>query len=451
MQTSLLWFFVFYVLVAFVAVLGFFRQDSRFFWLAGINFLALFFFALISFFVKKQEKSLEKEKEEHLKSDHVRHPHQFVKYPYQKSKSHKKSQSFFAYFLFFSLLLFAFSVVDLLFFQILGNVIWIFPILYLVSLLFAGTHLIENKLKLFWYSFSFYLFLFLSSLIVGLFVYGTLTYAFFPFLIFSAFLVSFLFFFVGYLFIKNQWLRYFVRLIYTKIYFVVIIVFGLWSLALTITNSWTIKISDYIHSASNYIYNMFVYEENTDKLLFTGAWEIVSSGVIIDTWNDNVDIYEATGEVVTSTGLINDVFLSEEETSIIETGILENEMIQNIKSDLGIKDTDTISMIVALEFLMKKNDIELSSSTTTNFTYVSKINPLYPYWKTAYDNKMIWSRTNPSTKITCETYQVFKGMLLDRPLQYTSANVKKVFWDEATKQDVLNGCEYGKLLKGENL
>lgn len=42
-------------------------------------------------------------------------------------------------------------------------------------------------------------------------------------------------------------------------------------------------------------------------------------------------------------------------------------------------------------------------------------------------------------------------MLLDRPLQYTSANVKKVFWDEATKQDVLNGCEYGKLLKGENL
>jgi hypothetical protein len=42
-------------------------------------------------------------------------------------------------------------------------------------------------------------------------------------------------------------------------------------------------------------------------------------------------------------------------------------------------------------------------------------------------------------------------MLLNRDLKYTSVNVKKVFWDEATKLDVLNGCEYGKLLKGENL
>lgn len=36
-------------------------------------------------------------------------------------------------------------------------------------------------------------------------------------------------------------------------------------------------------------------------------------------------------------------------------------------------------------------------------------------------------------------------------VQYTSANVKTQFWAEAQKRDLLNGCVFGKTLKGANL
>lgn len=446
MLNSFLLFFVSYFLVVFVALLGFFWHDVRFFWLAGINFLSLIIFFVISFILKKQEKDVKNTSEE-TKQEKIRYPHQFVKYPYMKHQ--KKWKSIVWYLLFISVFLFLFSVLDLTIFHSLWQLIRIFPLMYLLLLLISGKDLIDNKIRIFWFIFDFYFFLFISSLIVGVLVYWTLIFSILPILLLSALLVSFLFFFVWYVFIKNQGIRFFFNLVYSKIYFIVIFIMLVRSVIAvpsknTIWDSVT-KISSQISS----LFQSLFEKENDDPLLYTWEWIVIGSGIGLLTWNIDEDIFEETWQVITT--WINPIFLSDDEIEVVTWSLSEEDTKEVLKEELGINNTDTVSMIDSLRFLMETNKISLSTNTNTRFTYVSKTNPLYAYWKTAYDKRMIGAATNPSTKITCETYQVFKGMLLNRDLKYSPANVKKVFRTEAEKQDVLNGCVYGKLLKGENL
>lgn len=444
MQTSFLLFFVSYFLVVFVALLGFFWNDARFFWLALINLLSLVIFFVVSFVLKKKEGELKKVSEE-LKSEKIRYPHQFVKYP--KMKNEKKWKIVLWYLLFVSIFLFLFSVLDLIVFKLLWQYVRVFPMLYLLLLLILGKDLIENKIKIFGFVFDFYFFLFISSIIVGVLVYGTLISDVLPILLLAWLVVSFLFFFVWYIFIKSQGFRYFFRLIYARLYFVAILVILVRSfIIIPPKNTFWESMSKLSNQVSTFFETIFE-KKNKDPLLYTWEGQVISSW-FIETNIEEDDIFEETWEVVSE---INSVFVADEEIDVVTWSLDKDDSIEIIKEELWINNTDTVSMIDSLRFLMETNKITLSTNTNTNFTYVSKTNPLYAYWKTAYDKSMIWAKINPSTKITCETYQVFKGMLLNRDLKYTSANVKKVFWDEATKLDVLNGCEYGKLLKGENL
>ncbi len=443
MHTPFLLFFVCYFLVAFVALLGFFWNDSRFFWLAGINFLSLVAFFVVSFVLKKKEIMLNKGTEE-LKSEKVRYSNHFVKYPHIATG--KKWSNIVWYLLFFSVFLFLFSVLDLIVFNILWQYVWIFPLLYLFFLLIAGKDLIDNKIKIFWFTFDFYFFLFLSSLIVWILVYWTLMSGILPVLLLAWLLVSFLFFFVWYIFIKSQGFRYFFRLIYAKIYFVAILGVLVWSfVVIPPKNTFWESMSKLSNQISTFFVKVFE-KKNKDPLLYTWQWQVIDSWFVAPIKEE--EIFEETGYVVSG---VSSVFVSDEEVDIVTWSLDEQWAKDVLKEELWIKNTDTISMLDALRFLMESNKISLSTKTNTKFTYVSPTNPFYAYWKTAYDKSMIGAKTNPSTKITCETYQVFKGMLLDWKLNYTSANVKNIFRDEAKKLDVLYGCEYGKLLKGENL
>lgn len=447
MLTSFLLFFVCYFLVVFVALLGFFWQDARFFWLAWINLLSLLIFFVVSFVVKKQENNVKTASEE-LKEEKIRYPHQFVKYPYMKHE--KKWKAIIWYLLFASLFLFLFSVLDLTLFHTLWQFIWIFPLMYLLLLLISGKDLIDNKIKIFGFSFNFYFFLFVSSLIVGVLVYGTLIFSILPILLLSALLVSFLFFFVGYVFIKNQGFRFFFRLPYARIYFLAILIALIRSFAVlpakhTIWESITKMTSD-ISS----FFNSLKEKPNQDPLLYTWEGVVVGSGMGILTWDIEEDIFEETGMVVTSQ--VNDVFLGEE-TADLDDEWTWSQMDPStaIKQKLGLTDTSSITIMDALVYLMDMNGIILSSKESVKFTYVTTKNPYYTYYVTAYQKKIIWAKTNPSTKISCETYQVFKGMIEWWKLSYSPATVKSVFRAEAKKRDVLNGCVYGKLVKGENL
>lgn len=447
MQTSLLFFFVSYFLVVFVALLWFFWQDTRFFWLAGINFLSLLIFFVLSYFFKKQE-NLAKAPSD-LKEEKPRYSHQFVKYPYIKHENKTKRISW--YLLFFSTFFFLFSVLDLTIFHLLWQLVWIFPLLYLILLFVSGKDLIENKIKIFWYSFDFYFFLFVSSIIVGILVYGTLIFDIFPLLLLSASLVSFLFFFVGYVFIKSQWIRYFFRLIYARLYFLVIFLLLLWSLFVVPSKTSLSSFFGNLTEQSSIFFQNLFEKENKDPLLYTGEGVVIWSWLEIDPVETGI-IIEETWMVVSSK--VNDVFVANDTGTLVEeTESIEEQVDPStaIKQKLSVTDTSSISIMDALVYLMDMNGTILSSQQNVKFRYVTTKNPYYNYYITAYQKKIIGAATNPSTKITCETYQVFKGMIEWWDLTYSSATVKSVFRAEAKKRDVLKGCVYGKLVKGENL
>lgn len=448
MLTSFLLFFVCYFLVVFVALLGIFWQDARFFWLAGINFLALLLFFVLSFFLKKQENSL-KTSSETEKEEKVRYPHHFVKMPYMKHE--KKWKTIVWYLLFVSLFLFLFSVLDLTLFHVLWQFIWIFPLMYLFFLFVSGKDLIDNKIKLFWFTFDFYFFLFVSSLIVGVLVYGTLIFTILPLLLLSALLVSFLFFFVGYVFIKNQGFRYFFHLFYARIYFVVILI-ALIRSVVAVPSKYTVwETFQMVSSNVSSFFSSLFEKENTDPLLYTGEGSVVGSGIEVTSWSLEEDIFEETGMVLTSQ--VNTVFLGDEQEELVDEEWTWSQIDPStaIKQKLGLTDTSSITIMDALVYLMDMNGTVLSSQQNVKFRYVTTKNPYYDYYITAYQKKIIGAATNPSTKITCETYQVFKGMIEGWDLKYSPATVKSVFRAEAKKREVLKGCVYGKLVKGENL
>ncbi len=202
--------------------------------------------------------------------------------------------------------------------------------------------------------------------------------------------------------------------------------------------------------SSIFFQNLFE-KENKDPLLYTGEGVVIWSWLEIDPVETGI-IIEETWMVVSSK--VNDVFVANDTGTLVEeTESIEEQVDPStaIKQKLSVTDTSSISIMDALVYLMDMNGTILSSQQNVKFRYVTTKNPYYNYYITAYQKKIIGAATNPSTKITCETYQVFKGMIEWWDLTYSSATVKSVFRAEAKKRDVLKGCVYGKLVKGENL
>ncbi|MDR2189874.1 MAG: hypothetical protein LBP53_01470 [Candidatus Peribacteria bacterium] len=99
-------------------------------------------------------------------------------------------------------------------------------------------------------------------------------------------------------------------------------------------------------------------------------------------------------------------------------------------------------MIDALKHVIERNAIPLSSKTDITFSFVSKTHTNYPYFKTAYEKRMIGKNTDPSKQISCETYMVIKGLGEGRDVgSYT--DVKVAYWKKAESLGKLNGCTKG--------
>jgi hypothetical protein len=101
-----------------------------------------------------------------------------------------------------------------------------------------------------------------------------------------------------------------------------------------------------------------------------------------------------------------------------------------------------ITMLEALKHVITTNQLPLSSKTDINFTSISKNNADYPYFKTAYETRMIGKNTDPSKQISCDTYIVIKGIGEGRNVgNYT--DVKAAYWKKAEELGKLNGCQKG--------
>ena len=105
-------------------------------------------------------------------------------------------------------------------------------------------------------------------------------------------------------------------------------------------------------------------------------------------------------------------------------------------------DEDSLATFAdVIKYLMK--DETLSDKTNLSFSYISKSNPDYAYYRTAYDKKMIWTDLQPSKNLMCETFVVMKWLAQDWNV-WNYTDIKQAYWNYAKNNGLLPNCEYGK-------
>jgi hypothetical protein len=167
------------------------------------------------------------------------------------------------------------------------------------------------------------------------------------------------------------------------------------------------------------------------------------------------DIVESTGEVL-STGSIGQStwvtvdksFVTTWETPKTAPVVSEPKLST---STLKFTDTQSVSLLEAVVYLLQTHNTTLYTKKDVKFSGVTTANKYYAYWYTAYKMWLVGKVSNPTSLVSCQTYIVLKWMLEKWNVQYTSTNIKTQFWAEAQKNNLLNGCVFGKTLKGANL
>lgn len=157
-----------------------------------------------------------------------------------------------------------------------------------------------------------------------------------------------------------------------------------------------------------------------------------------------------------------DIYLNDSTWEILDivltTGTDENDIFTGVLIDEDmmwwdieiIDQTQNVTMMDWIKYLMDSYDVNLSSGWLISFTYVPFTSPDYKYFKAAYEQKLIGKSTNPDTKLTCDTYIVMKWLVSEWNVSSYS-DIKKAYWTKATELDELNGCIRGTLLTMANL
>jgi len=99
----------------------------------------------------------------------------------------------------------------------------------------------------------------------------------------------------------------------------------------------------------------------------------------------------------------------------------------------------------AIKYLIRSNDIDLISSANVKFNYIPYNHKDYPYYRTAYQYKMIWTDLNPSKNLMCETFVVMRGLVEWWEVK-SAGDIKKTYWDYANNNDKIVSCKYGEFL-----
>ncbi|MDD2537225.1 MAG: hypothetical protein PHU61_01890 [Candidatus Absconditabacteria bacterium] len=160
-------------------------------------------------------------------------------------------------------------------------------------------------------------------------------------------------------------------------------------------------------------------------------------------------IFESTGEVLSGFNTLEE----NENLGIGGTSIPEIETnTGNSNEEIEVSTTEitNITMADALKHVIENYNIPLSTKTDISFTYVGKSNENYPYFKTAYEKRMIGKSTEPNKQISCETYTVIKGLAAGWDVgSYT--DIKAAYREKAEELNVLNGCKKGGYVTTDTL
>ena len=183
----------------------------------------------------------------------------------------------------------------------------------------------------------------------------------------------------------------------------------------------------------------------------------------VNTW-DIIYVFEWTGEVISdfedNNEILNETWVieNEVENTDVETWIVENvepvveaqpEVTQPEVAKSGNPERE-VTRWEAIKYLLQW--YPLSTKTNKTFTYVSKTNELYPYFKTAQEKAMIWTDVNPSKRISCETYMSLKWILEWWNVNiYDKSQTRIIYWNKANELGKTKGCERWEFVKEKNL
>lgn len=109
-----------------------------------------------------------------------------------------------------------------------------------------------------------------------------------------------------------------------------------------------------------------------------------------------------------------------------------------------------LTILDAIKYLISENNIQLDTKQNVKFTYISYQNTNYPYFKTAYMKKIIWTSTNPDKKIICQTYIVMKWIAESWDIS-NNTNSLQTYRNKADELWKLNWCQKNKYVTLENL
>lgn len=163
-------------------------------------------------------------------------------------------------------------------------------------------------------------------------------------------------------------------------------------------------------------------------------WLLIRSGIKMFgiNWlplNDDVEVNTGTNFVSVDADLSGEV-----EDDAIEEDLIEMDLVD--------PETRATFHDVIVNLL---SDVELNTNKNIKFSYISYWNENYPYYRTAYDKKMIGKNVNPDKELLCETYVVMKWLVEWRSV-WSYSNIKTAYWNYADSNDLLPSCEYGEYL-----
>ena len=188
----------------------------------------------------------------------------------------------------------------------------------------------------------------------------------------------------------------------------------------------------------------------------TTSWDIIGSGnsttgeipsIDLVTWdidinslnsgkNDPVPTYPETTKEEPKQ---NDIFWQTEEVK--PTTSTTTPTNNSFKESLPAKGTLNYAQVIP--YLVWTYNLKNTSNKNTTFTNISKSNDLYSVFNIAASKSMIGWDINPTSKLSCNTYMVLKGIAAGRKVEYSAGNPFSAYRKEAEKKWAVNGCTAG--------
>lgn len=439
-------FFVVFFMYFFViqsAIFGIVRAEPKFYAIWLINFVFIVLMALFYSNFDKWDKN--SSKHDDMWVEKVVH-----KYHNTLNSSKKSKTPFMSYLFVFSIVLMLLAVLSKALLGVLSISIWRFAWFYFIMLFLSAKKMLDKRIALWKTIFLPKDFLFWTSIILVIGVYGTLPLQIVTLKVLLAVFVWAVFFFIWASIVKEVWSSNVFKMYFTKLYLVILWIFVLLFGFQVLVSGNDIRLSSDLQRLQ-IIVSGWLRSEVWEKAAFTWKdllsnweWEVLLSSLL----DSGYVILDETGSTIIDTwDVSSDVIPNNNSTWIIQDIIEEEDVIVE---DARLSLPTYPTMMDALIYLMDYYNVELYTKKDITFTYVSVKNPYYTEFRTAYEKRLIWKNTNPSKRVLCETYIVMKWLLewweIDKTLDIKSAYRKK-----AVSSDQLNDCKWWFYAKNINL